>query len=202
MARSSPNDLRAEGPGVVPAKGNTLAIGALPSGSPFFRPSAAHWRNASATWRGTALRRSSHALRASRTTCHPTAHHVATAGHRLPVGPKGGMVEKWWGGGRLRQPGRCPWLGETDAPSGRALLGAPLMRKPRNPRWRPNQLRAEGPGVLAAKGNALVLGWPPRDRSFFKQEKSNRRAISACRFRTDDAQGPSRPGSTHNPGEL
>ena len=53
-----------------------------------------------------------------------------------------------------------PFAGRTDAPSGHALRGKPAMRGPQCTS-RPNNMRAEGPGVLPAKGNALVIGSPP-----------------------------------------
>ena len=46
-----------------------------------------------------------------------------------PVGPKGGLVEKWWGGGRFSQPGRCPSLGEPTPLRGTA--GQHAGRRPR-----------------------------------------------------------------------
>ena len=59
-----------------------------------------------------------------------------------------------------------PFAGRTDAP-GHAIRGTPVMRDRRNQPPEAEHQRAEGPGVLQAKGNALVIGSPPRDSSCF-----------------------------------
>ena len=88
-----------------------------------------------------------------------SAEEAAPQENGWPVGPKDGVVEKWCGDVFRNQGVALRW-------ANRRPFGARTSANAIPTRARTINLRAEGPGVLPAKGTALVIESPPTNNPF------------------------------------